>query len=179
MSENKAAGDFVYTDVEFRLYRRRRAERLLRCGVGFLLAYALAWSAVALLRGDWLTLCVQFVSISGAAWVGFCLTRRRLGLAGHSYFLLVIPLVAGMVALEGVAAPFSSMSHYHLLPLTVGAYLLFFEHSVRARRGYVAACLAIFVTVKALLKSRTKLPSRRNGDFSNGEFSCSSFLRRA
>ncbi len=148
MTEKMAASDFVYTDVEFRLYRRRRAERLLRCGVAFLLAYALAWSAVAWARGDWLTLSVQLVSISGAAWVAWCLSRRRLGLAGHAYFLLVIPVVTGMIALEGVARPFSSMSHYHLLPLTVGAYLLFFEHNVRARRLYVAACLAIFTIVE-------------------------------
>lgn len=78
----------------------------------------------------------------------FCLTRGRLGLACHSYFLIVIPVVAGLVALEGVSEPFRSMSHYHLLPLIVGAYLLFFEHGVRARRVYVGACLSIFVAVE-------------------------------
>jgi len=148
LSESSAAGDFVYTDVGFRHYRRRRAERLLRTGVGFLFAYAIAWGAVALARSDWPTLMLQGVSIGGAACVWFCLSRGRLGLAGHAYFLIVIPVVAGLVALEGVAGPFRSMSHFHLLPLTVGAYLLFFEHSARGRRVYVGACLAIFVAVE-------------------------------
>jgi len=40
------------------------------------------------------------------------------------------------------------MSHYHLLPLTVGAYLLFFEHSERGRRVYVGGCLLIFAAVE-------------------------------
>ena len=137
MTESTNADDVVYSDIEFRRYRRHRAERLLRSGVGFLLAYALAWSTVALLRGDWPTLVLQGVSIGGMAWVCFCLSRGRLGLAGHSYFCLVIPVVVGLVVLEGVSGPFSSMSHYHLLPLTVGAYLLFFEHSARGRRAYV------------------------------------------
>ena len=148
MSEIPTAGDVVYSDVEFRHYRRRRAERLLRSGVGFVLAYALAWSTVALLRGDWPTLILQGVSIGGVAWVCFCLSRGRLGLAGHSYFCLVIPVVVGLVVLEGVSGPFSSMSHYHLLPLTVGAYLLFFEHSARGRRVYVGICLTVFVSVE-------------------------------
>jgi class 3 adenylate cyclase len=148
MSESSAAGDFVYTDVEFRQYRRRRAERLLRTGTRFLLAYALAWGSVALARGDLATLLLQGFSICGAAWVRFCLARGRLGLAGHSYFLIVIPAVAGLVALEGVPGPFRSMSHYHLLPLIVGAYLLFFEHGVLGRRVYVGACLGIFVAVE-------------------------------
>jgi acetylornithine/N-succinyldiaminopimelate aminotransferase len=102
---------------------------------------------VALLRGDWPTLILQGVSIGGMAWVCFCLSRGRLGLAGHSYFCLVIPVVVGLVVLEGVSGPFSSMSHYHLLPLTVGAYLLFFEHSARAA-GVCGICLAVFVTVE-------------------------------
>jgi len=68
--DRRAFGDFVYTDVEFRQYRRRRAERLLRTGVGFLLAYVVAWGTVALTRGDWATLLLQGVSIIGAAWVG-------------------------------------------------------------------------------------------------------------
>jgi hypothetical protein len=89
------------------------------------------------LRGDWPTLLLQAVSIGGMAWVCFCLSRGRLGLAGHSYFCLVIPVVVALVVLEGVAGPFSSMSHYPLLPLTVGAYLLFFEHSARGRQAYV------------------------------------------
>ncbi len=148
MTESTNADDVVYSDIEFRRYRRHRAERLLRSGVGFLLAYALAWSTVALLRGDWPTLVLQGVSIGGMAWVCFCLSRGRLGLAGHSYFCLVIPVVVGLVVLEGVSGPFSSMSHYHLLPLTVGAYLLFFEHSARGRRAYVGICLAVFVTVE-------------------------------
>jgi class 3 adenylate cyclase len=148
MSESSAAVDFVYTDVEFRQYRRRRAERLLRTGTRFLLAYALAWGSVALARGDLATLLLQGFSICGAAWVWFCLARGRLGLAGHSYFLIVIPAVAGLVALEGVPGPFRSMSHYHLLPLIVGAYLLFFEHGVLGRRVYVGACLGIFVAVE-------------------------------
>jgi adenylate cyclase len=148
VTESTNADDVVYSDIEFRRYRRHRAERLLRSGVGFLLAYALAWSTVALLRGDWPTLILQGVSIGGMAWVCFCLSRGRLGLAGHSYFCLVIPVVVGLVVLEGVSGPFSSMSHYHLLPLTVGAYLLFFEHSARGRRAYVGICLAVFVTVE-------------------------------
>jgi len=141
-------GDFVYTDVEFRQYRRRRAERLLRTGVGFLLAYVLAWGTVALTRGDWTTLLLQGVSIIGAAWVWFCLSRGRLGLASHSYFWFVMPVVGALIALEGVSGPFLSMSHYHLLPLTVGAYLLFFEHSERGRRVYVGGCLLIFAAVE-------------------------------
>jgi hypothetical protein len=141
MSNRSALGEFVYTDVEFRQYRRRRAVRLLHAGVGFLLAYAIAWSVVALMRGDWPTLILQGISGAGAAWVWFCLSRGRLGLAGHSYFCIVIPVVAGMIALEGVTGPFLSMSHYHLLPLIVGAYLLFFEHSQRGRRVYVGACV--------------------------------------
>lgn len=148
MIERSALREFVYTDVEFRQYRRRRAERLLRTGVGFLLFYVIAWGAAALTRGDWLTLALQSVSVAGAAWVWFCLSRGRLGLAGHSYFCIVIPVVVALVALEGVSSPFRSMSHYHLLPLTVGAYLLFFEYGERWRRFYVAACLTVFVSVE-------------------------------
>ncbi|WP_287654937.1 adenylate/guanylate cyclase domain-containing protein [Accumulibacter sp.] len=148
MIDRRALGDFVYTDVEFRQYRRRRAERLLRTGVGFLLAYVLAWGTVALTRGDWTTLLLQGVSIIGAAWVWFCLSRGRLGLASHSYFWFVMPVVGALIALEGVSGPFLSMSHYHLLPLTVGAYLLFFEHSERGRRVYVGGCLLIFAAVE-------------------------------
>ncbi|MBN8517321.1 MAG: adenylate/guanylate cyclase domain-containing protein [Candidatus Accumulibacter sp.] len=148
MSNRSALGEYVYTDVEFRQYRRRRALRLLHTGVGFLLAYAMAWSVVALTRGDWLTLILQGVSVCGGAWVWFCLCRGQLGLAGHSYFCIVIPVVAGMIALEGVTGPFLSMSHYHLLPLIGGAYLLFFEHGKRGRRVYVSTCLMIFVSVE-------------------------------
>ena len=153
VKNSSALGDFVYTDVEFRQYRRLRAVRLLHAGVGFLLAYAIAWSVVALMRGDWPTLILQGISGAGAAWVWFCLSRGRLGLAGHSYFCIVIPVVAGMIALEGVTGPFLSMSHYHLLPLIVGAYLLFFEHSQRGRRVYVGACVLIFVSVELALVS--------------------------
>ena len=67
MSNRSALGEYVYTDVEFRQYRRRRALRLLHTGVGFLLAYAIAWSVVALTRGDWLTLILQGVSVCGGA----------------------------------------------------------------------------------------------------------------
>jgi len=125
-------GEFVYSDVEFRQYRRRRAERLLRTGVLFLLAYVAAWSAVSLARGDWATLALQGVSAAGAAVAWYSVSRGRLGVAGHAYFLIVIPVVVGLIALEGVSGPFRSMSHFHLLPLTLGAYLLFFEHSARA-----------------------------------------------
>ena len=148
MINQSAFGDFVYTDVEFRQYRRRRAVHLLRTGLGFQLAYAIAWSAVALSRGDWLTLILQGVSLCGAAWVWFCLSRGRLGLASHSYFWIVIPIVACLIALEGVSGPFLGMSHYHLLPLIGGAHLLFFEHGDYARRVYAAVCLAIFVVVE-------------------------------
>lgn len=148
MIEKNAAADFVYTDVEFRHYRRRRAERLLRTGAGILVAFAIGWSAVALVRGDWAMLILQGLAAGGAAWVWFCLHRARLGLASHSYFWIVIPLVIGLIAIEGISGPFRSMSHLHLLPLTVGAYLLFFEHSTRARRMYAGACLAIFVVVE-------------------------------
>lgn len=148
MIEKNAAGDFIYTDVEFRHYRRRRAERLLRTGAGILVAFAIGWSAVALARGDWAMLMLQSLAIGGAAWVWFCLSRGWLGLASHSYFWIVIPLVIGLIAIEGVSGPFRSMSHLHLLPLTVGAYLLFFEHSTRARRMYGGACLAIFAIVE-------------------------------
>lgn len=148
MIDRRALGDFVYTDVEFRQYRRRRAERLLRTGVGFLLAYVLAWGTVALTRGDWTTLLLQGVSIIGAAWVWFCLSRGRLGLASHSYFWFVMPVVGALIALEGVSGPFLSMSHYHLLPLIGGAYLLFFEHGKRGRRVYVGTCVMIFVSVE-------------------------------
>ena len=148
LSKQSAVGDFVYSDVEFRHYRRHRAERLLRTGVGFLLAYVIAWSAVALARGDWLALTVQGISACGAAWVWFSLSRNQLGLASHSYFWIVIPVVASLIAVEGVSGPFLGMSHYHLLPLTVGAYLLFFEHGKRARRIYVGACVAIFAVVE-------------------------------
>jgi class 3 adenylate cyclase len=89
--------------------------------------------------------------------VWFCLRRGRLGLAGHSYFSIVIPTVIGLIALEGVAGPFRSMCHYHLLPLIVGAYLLFFEHGVLGRRVYVGACLVIFVTVELGLVSLAPL----------------------
>ena len=141
-------GDFVYSDVEFRQYRRRRAERLLRTGVLFLLAYVLAWSAVSLARGDWATLALQGVSAAGVAFAWYSVSRGRLGVAGHAYFLIVIPVVVGLIALEGVSGPFRSMSHFHLLPLTLGAYLLFFEHSARAQRVYAGVCLAIFVAVE-------------------------------
>jgi class 3 adenylate cyclase len=148
MSQSRVANDFIFSDVEFRHYRRRRAERLLRTGVGLLVAYALVWSVVALARSDWPTLLVQAVSLAGAAGVGWCLKRGRLGLAGHVYFCVVIPVVTALVLLEGVAEPFRSMSHYPLLPLTVGAYLLFFAHDARARQVYVGACLTIFLTVE-------------------------------
>jgi class 3 adenylate cyclase len=148
VTERSAAGDFVYTDVEFRLYRRGRAERLLRTGAVFLLAYAVAWSAVALARGDWATLTLQGVSFCGAAFVWFAVSRGRLGLASHAYFWIVVPAVVGLIALEGVSGPFRSMSHFHLLPLTLGAYLLFFEHSERGQRIYAGVCLAIFVSVE-------------------------------
>ena len=144
MIETSAAGDFVYTDVAFRHYRRQRAEHLLRIGTGLLLAYAISWSAVALARGDWPTLALQAVVMAGAAWVSRCLSRGRLGLAGHSYFLIVIPVVAALIALEGIEGPFRSMSQFHLLPLIVGAYMLFFEHSARAQQVYAGTCLAIF-----------------------------------
>jgi adenylate cyclase len=116
--------------------------------VGFLLAYVVAWGTVALTRGDWATLTLQGVSVTGAAWVWFCLSRGRLGLASHSYFWFVMPVVGALIALEGVSGAFLSMSHYHLLPLTVGAYLLFFEHSERGRRVYVGGCLLIFAAVE-------------------------------
>ncbi len=148
MTERSVSSDFIYTDVEFRQYRRRRAERLLRTGTRFLFAYALAWGSVAVSRDDMPTLMLQGASVCGVAWVGFCLARGRLGLACHSYFCIVIPAVLVLIALEGVSGPFRSMSHYHLLPLIVGAYLLFFEHGVRGRRVYVGACLLIFVTVE-------------------------------
>ena len=108
LSKQSAVGDFVYSDVEFRHYRRHRAERLLRTGVGFLLAYVIAWSAVALARGDWLALTVQGISACGAAWVWFCLSRNQLGLASHSYFWIVIPVVASLIAVEhhGLDLPF-------------------------------------------------------------------------
>ena len=48
--------EFVFTDVAFRHDRRRRAERLLRTGVGFLVAHAIVWSIVALRRDDLPTL---------------------------------------------------------------------------------------------------------------------------
>ena len=148
MSGKDSTGDFVYTDVGFRHYRRRRAARLLRTGTVLLLAYAVVWSGVALVRGDWLTLAMQSISFCGAAWVWYCLARGQLGLASHSYFWVVIPVVVCLVGLEGIAGPFRSMNHYHLLPLTVGAYLLFFEHGERARRLYAGGCLAIFVSVE-------------------------------
>ncbi|MBS1173023.1 MAG: adenylate/guanylate cyclase [Proteobacteria bacterium] len=148
VTERSAAGDFVYTDVEFRLYRRGRAERLLRTGAVFLLAYAVAWSGVALARGDWATLTLQGVSFCGAAFVWFSVSRGRLGLASHAYFWIVVPAVVGLIALEGVPGPFRSMSHFHLLPLTLGAYLLFFEHSERGQRIYAGVCLVIFVSVE-------------------------------
>ena len=148
VTERSAAGDFVYTDVEFRLYRRGRAERLLRTGAVFLLAYAVAWSGVALARGDWATLTLQGVSFCGAAFVWFSVSRGRLGLASHAYFWIVVPAVVGLIALEGVSGPFRSMSHFHLLPLTLGAYLLFFEHSERGQRIYAGVCLVIFVSVE-------------------------------
>jgi adenylate cyclase len=146
--EKNASGDFIYTDVEFRHYRRRRAERLLYAGAGILIAFAIGWSAVALTRGDWAMLVLQSLAVAGATWVWFLLHRGRLGLASHAYFLIVIPLVIGLITIEGVSGPFRSMSHLHLLPLTVGAYLLFFEHSTRARRIYGGACLAIFAVVE-------------------------------
>jgi class 3 adenylate cyclase len=148
LSDRGNARDFVFTDVAFRQYRRRRAERLLRTGIGFLVAYAATWSIVALSRDDLPTLLLQSVSFCGAAWVWSCLSRGQLGLASHSYFWVVIPVVAGLIALEGVASPFRSMSHYHLLPLTIGAYLLFFEHGSRARELYALVCLLIFVAVE-------------------------------
>ncbi|MCM8612125.1 adenylate/guanylate cyclase domain-containing protein [Accumulibacter sp.] len=153
MSSAGNAREFVFTDVAFRQYRRRRAERLLRTGIGLLVAYALAWSFVALIRDDLPTLLLQAVSLCGAAWVCSCLSREQLGLASHSYFWVVIPVVASLIALEGVAAPFHSMSHYHLLPLTIGAYLLFFEHGSRARELYALVCLLIFVAVELGLLS--------------------------
>lgn len=148
MTDASASGDFVYTDVEFRHYRRRRAERLLRTGAVLLLAYAVAWGGVALARGDWATLALQPVSVCGAALVWLWVSRGRVGLAGHAYFWIVIPVVGALIALEGVAGPFRSMSHFHLLPLTLGAYLLFFEHSPRGQRIYAGLCLAIFVSVE-------------------------------
>jgi len=148
LSDKGKARDFVYTDVEFRQYRRRRAERLLTTGTAFLVAYAVVWSIVALLRGDWLTLMVQGISLCGAAWVWWCLSRGHLGLASHSYFRVVIPVVTCLIALEGIAGPFRSMSHYHLLPLTLGAYLLFFERGNRARELYGGICLLVFVCVE-------------------------------
>ncbi|MEO8410044.1 MAG: adenylate/guanylate cyclase domain-containing protein, partial [Propionivibrio sp.] len=56
--------------------------------------------------------------------------------------------VTSLIALEGVSGPFLSMSHYHFLPLIVGAYLLFFEHGDRGRRVYSGVCLVIFVVVE-------------------------------
>src|SRR5512143_1558969 len=148
VTEGSAQGDFVYTDVEFRHYRRNRAERLLHTGVVLLLAYVVAWSTVALTRGDWATLLLQAVPACGAAFVWHSVSRGRIGLASHAYFWIVVPAVVGLIALEGVAGPFRSMSHFHLLPLTLGAYLLFFEHSARAQRIYAGVCLAIFASVE-------------------------------
>jgi class 3 adenylate cyclase len=153
VSKEDNTRDFVFTDVAFRQYRRRRAERLLRTGVGLLVAYAIVWSLVALRRDDLPTLLLQGVSFCGAAWVWCRLSRGQLGLASHGYFWVVIPVVASLIALEGVAGPFRSMSHYHLLPLTMGAYLLFFEHGSRARELYALVCLLIFVAVELGLLS--------------------------
>ncbi len=153
VSKEESTRGFVFTDVAFRQYRRRRAERLLRTGVGFLVAYAIVWSVVALLRDDLPTLLLQGVSFCGAAWVWCRLSRGQLGLASHSYFWVVIPVVVSLIALEGVADPFRSMSHYHLLPLTIGAYLVFFEHGSRARELYALVCLLIFVAVELGLLS--------------------------
>lgn len=157
LTEKSAAADFVYTDVEFRLYRRRRAERLLRTGAAILIAFAVGWSSVGLARGDWLMLVLQGFAVGGAAWVWFQLSRGRLGFASHAYFWIVIPLVIGLIVIEGVSGPFRSMSHLHLLPLTVGAYLLFFDHSTRARRMYGGVCLAIFIIVELGLVRLTPL----------------------
>ncbi|HPT49533.1 MAG TPA: adenylate/guanylate cyclase domain-containing protein [Accumulibacter sp.] len=148
MVTGSAPGNVVYTDIEFRNYRRQRATRLLRTGVVLLFVYVLVWSVVGLVRGDVPTLLLQPVSIAGVVWVSYCLARGRLGLASHSYFWIVIPAVLTLIAVEGVPGPFLSMSHYHLLPLIAGAYLLFFEHGKRARGIYVGACLLIFVTVE-------------------------------
>ena len=140
--------EVVYTDVAFRDYRRQRAVRLLRMGVGFLLAYVLAWGSLALFRGDVATLLLQGVSLATAAAVGNLLARRQLGLASHTYFLAVIPVVALLIALEGIEGPFRSMSHYHLLPLILGAHLLFFEYGARWRAYYVTVCVLLFVVVE-------------------------------
>jgi class 3 adenylate cyclase len=143
-----SAGELVYTDVAFRQYRRRRAERLLRVGAGLLLTYALMWTAVALMRGDAYTLMLQGVSAGGAGLVWWSLARGKLGFASHAYFWIVIPVVAALIALEGVAGPFRSMNHLHLLPLFVGALLLFFEHSARWGRAYAAICLMVFAAAE-------------------------------
>jgi class 3 adenylate cyclase len=148
MAAPGSAVDYVYTDVAFRHYRRRRAERLLRTGAALLLTYALAWSGVAALRGDWGTLMLQPVSAAGAGFVWYSLTRGRVGIAGHAYFWIVIPVVAAMIALEGVAGPFRSMNHIHFLPLIVGSQLLFFEHDVRWGRIYAGLCLTVFAAVE-------------------------------
>lgn len=71
MSGTSTSGDFVYSDVEFRQYRRRRAERLLRTGVVLLLAHVTACSAIALTRGDWATLLLQGVPVTGAAFAWY------------------------------------------------------------------------------------------------------------
>ncbi|TXI76497.1 MAG: adenylate/guanylate cyclase domain-containing protein [Dokdonella sp.] len=148
MSASATGQEVVFTDVAFRNYRRQRAERLLQIGVAFLFAYVVAWSALAVYRGDLATLLLQGVSLSAAAAVSTLLARRKLGLASHVYFLTVIPVVALLIALEGIQGPFRSMRHYHLLPLILGAHLLFFEYGVRWRATYVVVCALLFVVVE-------------------------------
>ena len=146
MSAIQRLGQYWRADDLQRL-EQRRARRALLLSVLLVVLTALGWALFFALRGDWVIVGLDLLLLLVALVLNWQQLPRSLVIVAFLTLLGILSLIS--VTYDVPTANLPRSTHFHLLPLSVMAFMALRDEQAWLRHGVALSCLLVFVLLSA------------------------------